>query len=708
MDSKDTRLPALLPDQKLGPSHHSFRLNATGGTHPLGELWSAQDISTSGSPEVTLLILDTKLARQDAFLDQLRRAMLLSRSISHPHLASCYGLFSDRSGHRFLSFESLGTRTLASLIQHNQLKSLTLQQKQGLVIQTAKALDAVSRIIHKPHGGLCPEMIFLPPGKGVKVIGYHWRTALNPYLDSMSNPLSCRAYQAPEAFHAQPLGIAADIYALAALIYQIYQNKPPFKSSDDESTRFQRELRPPSGLKPAQWQVLKKALSTDIDDRQSSVLVLLKELYQDSADDSSPENISELPGASDKKGKSNKKDKNAITAQRKKRSLPLALKHLGEHARAATSRLSALLSRANTRGFRLFAAGALTGVLAGVLIGLALGYLIAPTGSDLLEREQARDAAAQTTLSRLENSNSDTPIAGTTGESTTGESAELPPPLPDSERVVQEQIAQELIEQEQIAQETEAPEVIDTSTRVFQDHFGEGQHAPPMAVVPAGSFMMGDLDNRGDDNERPVREVTIKHPFALSRHEVTFAEYDQFAQSTRRNLPDDEGWGRGSRPVINVSWHDAVAYTHWLSRQTGHSYRLPTEAEWEYAARAGTETSYWWGNELLDGYAVCDECGSEWDGERTAPVGQFPANAWGLFDMHGNVDEWVQDCYEDSYIGAPDDGSARINAGCTHQVMRGGSWFDIPRLIRASSRYRHPANASRNTWGFRVALDLPD
>ncbi|WP_151703014.1 SUMF1/EgtB/PvdO family nonheme iron enzyme [Nitrincola alkalilacustris] len=686
MDSKDTRPPSLAPDQQLGPSHHYFRLSAPGGAHPLGELWSARDISTAGSPEVTLLILDNQLARQEAFLDQLRRALLLTRSIAHPHLASCYGLFADRGGHRFLSFEPLGNRTLATLIQHNQLKSLSLQQKQGLVIQTAKALDTVSRSSHKPHGGLCPELIFLPPGKGVKIIGYHWRAALDPYLTTMSNPLSYTAYQAPEAFHSQPLGLAADIYALAALTYQIYQNKPPFKPDDDESTRYQRELRPPSSLKPAQWQVLKKALSTDIEERQSSLPVLLKELYQESADDNNSA-ASELPDTG---------VKGASPIQRKKALSP-TLQRLGDQTRAATSRLGEQLSRANTRGFRLFTAGALVGVLIGILIGVALGYLTAPNATDQpIQR-------VQTTANESEPAAGPEPERYTTGPATSATDAAA---SGTADQVAE--LSGSLTDSDHAPQDLDSVEGADTRTRVFQDHFGEGQHAPPMTILPAGSFLMGDLDNRGDDNERPVREVTISRPFALSRHEVTFAEYDQFAQSTGRNLPSDEGWGRGSRPVINVSWHDAVAYTRWLAQQTGHPYRLPTEAEWEYAARAGTDTSYWWGNELLDGHAVCDECGSEWDGERTAPVGQFPANAWGLFDMHGNVDEWVQDCYEDTYIGAPVDGSARTRAGCTHQVMRGGSWFDIPRLIRSSSRYRHPANASRNTWGFRVALDLPE
>lgn len=228
-----------------------------------------------------------------------------------------------------------------------------------------------------------------------------------------------------------------------------------------------------------------------------------------------------------------------------------------------------------------------------------------------------------------------------------------------------------------------------------------------MVIIPAGRFRMGDLHGEGDDNEYPVHEVVIAQSFALARHEVTFAEYDRFATATGRPLPDDEGWGRDRRPVVNVSWLDAQAYAQWLSEQTGQPYRLPTEAEWEYSARAGTESVYWWGDRIMQGFAVCDGCGSQWDGHSSAPVGSTHANPWGVHDLSGNVDEWVQDCYQPDYSNAPGDGSAEQATGCHQRVMRGGSWFDIPRLIRPASRYRHPADTSRNSWGFRVALDLP-
>jgi len=134
-----------------------------------------------------------------------------------------------------------------------------------------------------------------------------------------------------------------------------------------------------------------------------------------------------------------------------------------------------------------------------------------------------------------------------------------------------------------------------------------------MIVVPAGSFKMGDVQGGGDKDEVPIHTVTIQTPFAIGRYEVTFDDYDQFAKATNRKLPDDQGWGRGRRAVINVSWEIATVYAKWLSEQTGKRYRLPMEAEWEYAARAGKETAYWWGNDFIKGMANCNGRGSQWD-----------------------------------------------------------------------------------------------
>ena len=180
-----------------------------------------------------------------------------------------------------------------------------------------------------------------------------------------------------------------------------------------------------------------------------------------------------------------------------------------------------------------------------------------------------------------------------------------------------------------------------------------------------------------------------------------------------RSEPSDSGWGRGKRPVINVSWDDATAYAAWLSQQTGKKYRLPTEAEWEYAARAGSTTKYPWGDEASRDFANYgkDECcgglamgKDQW--ENTAPVGSFSANAFGLHDMHGNVWEWVQDCYHSSYEGAPVDGAAREQCDSSSRVLRGGSWIDYPTGVRSANRVGNSASITDYSYGFRLTQDL--
>jgi formylglycine-generating enzyme required for sulfatase activity len=170
----------------------------------------------------------------------------------------------------------------------------------------------------------------------------------------------------------------------------------------------------------------------------------------------------------------------------------------------------------------------------------------------------------------------------------------------------------------------------------------------------------------------------------------------------------DVGWGRGPRPAINVSWHDAQTYVKWLFRITGKQYRLLSGAEYEYAARAGTRTAYPWGDEIGKGEANCNGCGSKWDGKLTAPVGSFAANSFGLYDMVGNVWEWTDDCWNPSYQDAPADGSPWTSGDCSVRVIRGGSWINNPSNLRSAFRTGSSAGSLGNDRGFRVARTLTD
>ncbi len=282
-----------------------------------------------------------------------------------------------------------------------------------------------------------------------------------------------------------------------------------------------------------------------------------------------------------------------------------------------------------------------------------------------------------------------------------------------------------------------------TPGQSFRDELGSGGQVPEMVVIPAGRFRMGCVSGRDcGDGETPVHEVTIAQPFALSKYEVTRGEFGRFVTQAGYRTTAERGGGcyvwdgsewtvnsfvrwnnpgfnqSDTHPVVCVSWDDAVAYVEWLSSGTGMRYRLPSEAEWEYAARSGSTTKYHFGDDesQLCQYANHEDgsTGLPWRnvscldgiGERTAEVGSYQPNSFGLHDMHGNVWEWVQDCWNESYAGAPSDGSAWTSGDCGSRVLRGGSWNSDPWYLRAALRLRGTSNSRSYVIGFRVAQTL--
>ena len=242
----------------------------------------------------------------------------------------------------------------------------------------------------------------------------------------------------------------------------------------------------------------------------------------------------------------------------------------------------------------------------------------------------------------------------------------------------------------------------------FIDALESGGVGPLMVKVPPGTYRMGCVsETRCFRNELPVLDVEIKTQFAVSKFEVTFDDYDRFTDATGyRRAETRSGWARGGHPVINVNRMDAMAYADWLSSETGRPYRLPTEAEWEYAARASSAQAYYWGNETGAGRANCGGCMEyrRWRG--TMPVGSFAANAWGLHDLHGNVWEWVANCSDADrgVVGA--DTEQPMSDACRRAVRRGGSWTNSPRRIRSASRNIIAATLRASNTGFRVLLDM--
>ena len=260
-----------------------------------------------------------------------------------------------------------------------------------------------------------------------------------------------------------------------------------------------------------------------------------------------------------------------------------------------------------------------------------------------------------------------------------------------------------------LAKEQDQPKPSDAIVYNPGDTFHDCEDSPLMVVVPAGSFMMGspETEDDRDDDEGPVHKVTIEKPFAVGVYEVTFEEWDACVSASGCGYyaPDDvvflKWWGRERFPVVNVGWDDAQGYVDWLSDKTGKTYRLLSESEWEYVARAGTTGRYHWGNRISSSKAnYGNKVG------KTMPVGSYPRNPFGLYDVHGNVGEWVGGCWNPNYSGAPSDGSVWGTGDCTNSVFRGGSWRSKPRHLRSAYRGKSPTMNRSIYVGFRVAMTL--
>jgi formylglycine-generating enzyme required for sulfatase activity len=237
--------------------------------------------------------------------------------------------------------------------------------------------------------------------------------------------------------------------------------------------------------------------------------------------------------------------------------------------------------------------------------------------------------------------------------------------------------------------------------------FRDCPDCPEMVVIPAGTAIMGSLPTDPDrtSEETPQHLIRLAQPLGVGRYPVTRAEFATYARDTVGTDSVARTWFEATDrdPAVMITWGEASDYAEWLSRRTGQHYRLPTEAEWEYAARGGTQTRYWWGDDIGRGNADCGMCRSRWDGRSTSPVGSFSPNPFGVYDMLGNVYEWVADCYWRDYSGASEDASTAFeNADCGQRVLRGGSWMSNPDDVRAAARFELDPTVRQDVVGFRV------
>ncbi len=730
----------------LGPEHHPFRLVKPVSNSPIGQVWHALDLSTetdTRDPDpVAIEIVNPKLVTSKQTLHAFKEQVTHCKQLNHKHVAQTYGYFVSREGWLFVAMELFSTRSLARILMEDGYQQLNVDKSRVILSQVAVALDHA----HKQritHGDLTPWNIIITPDAGVKLVNFAFRQPLFQQIQKQGHRVINGEYHAPEAFDHIPLSTSSDIFSFGCLIYQLLCGTPPFGHEQPRGDLDSEQLPQPPQLSDEQWSLLKSALSDNPGDRPAIALKLLKDLFKKTDAGPSKNPVADTGTAAPtpsptgrttdrpRKHPAPPSPPSAAAAGTPASGAAEAAPHKGlpetlpQHAGQFWPKRSAQPQPQTAPPQKSSRAALLLTASVTFILGIALGYVI--TTRELNNKHMTimgKLTAVHEILARAPSTDNKVKLQVVF--------AELATLSNDQNMLVQlnKQVSQYVTRLEDRAQPAQARAneqlalhghiPVDTNAlkdhledpngfragAVFKDELRPGVFGPNMVVLPAGSFRMGDLDKNGDDNEKPIHRVIISRPFALSQHEVTFAQYDYFALTTGRPLPDDNGWGRGKQPVINVSWNEANAYADWLQEQTGLPYRLPSEAEWEYAARGKTESAYWWGDQIEQNRAVCYDCGSSYDGKQPAPVGSFPANPFGLFDINGNVYEWVGDCYNDTYIEAPTDGSTWSTGQCRLRVMRGGSWYDIGRLARSASRYRHPPSATRNAWGFRLALDL--
>ncbi|MBI2969951.1 MAG: SUMF1/EgtB/PvdO family nonheme iron enzyme [Gammaproteobacteria bacterium] len=242
------------------------------------------------------------------------------------------------------------------------------------------------------------------------------------------------------------------------------------------------------------------------------------------------------------------------------------------------------------------------------------------------------------------------------------------------------------------------------ATGEFRDKLKDGTSGPAMLWIPAGTFEMGSPGSSRNADERPRHAVKIDR-FAIGKYEITFTEYEKFANATGRRIPDNLYMEKETHPVIFVTWDDAFYYARWLSEQTGKKYRLPSETEWEYVAGTGKTSTFWWGFDEEPQRAHCFGCGTGLDPRKPTKVGSFKANAFGVFDTAGNVAEWARDCWHENYSGAPSDGGVWEGGDCTYRVARGGAYSSPPQSIRHAKRDRYKSDQAYDHIGFRLVRE---
>jgi formylglycine-generating enzyme required for sulfatase activity len=684
----------LMATQEVGPAHRRYRLERLIAQGGMGEVWQATDLATHAelghSAQVALKILPPRLTENSLHAKLLIEEAARARQLAHEHIVRVYDWAQDpATGSYFIIMECLEGEDLDTLLAREG--RLALERALDIVAPLADALDYAWERHHLVHRDIKPANVFLARGGDVKLLDFGIAARARADGLALEAPASSgtAGYRAPEAGGAggaPERGL--DVYAVAVMLYRMLAGALP---ADADPAR-------PDGVNDAQWDVLRAGFAPEPARRPASVTDLLARLR-----------AAQGPSADELRARAEAEQRAQADATRERAAQAardVAARKLAEARAQAEAAAKAQLDRQRREHERAAKAAAEEARAA---------------RKEALRQQLLERRAAEAEKARLEREETQRKLAQAKAAAVY---------LAEQKRARLEEAARAQAVLEQLLP-TPASPVADTEG-VLRDRFEGGEtRGPELVLVPTGRFQMGSPEHErkvameaGSQpgwlaRELPQHWVGIDKPIAMGRYPVTVGEWRLFVLATGWRTSGEVDWDAPGfaqtdrHPVVGVNWFDAIRYVRWLSEATGKSYRLPSEAEWEYACRAGTKTAFSFGDTITTEQANYDGNftynGSPRGAYRrgTTPVGMFAANPWGLFDMHGNVWEWVQDVLHDNYDGAPLDGSPWDEGGDqARRILRGGSWLYNPRYLRSALRNGFSAALSNDIVGFRVVRDL--
>ncbi|WP_317203804.1 bifunctional serine/threonine-protein kinase/formylglycine-generating enzyme family protein [Janthinobacterium sp.] len=699
----------LMAGQEIGPQNRRYRLERLIALGGMGQVWQATDLATHaelGSSEmVALKILPPQLTQSATHAKLLIEEATQARKLAHENIVRVYEWAQDpATASYFIIMECLEGEDLDSYLgKHGALPLDTVRQ---LLSPVAEALSYAWDKHKLVHRDLKPGNVFLTQKGEIKLLDFGIASRVRNAGSSLglqTPNAGTTGYRAPEAgTHQRQPSPRLDVYAVAVMVYQMLEGKMPF----DETRGAGHLPSAPTALNAAQWQVLQNGFSMTPEQRPASVRDLLDKLGR--AAGPSEAELAELAAQARAREARRQKELAAQAEQARlleqQRQQELAVQRKAEAEAAAVEKLRLDKLRREQEALHQ------------------------------IEAEAARKARKETLREQLR-LRREADAAAALREQQEQQRKALQIKAEAAYRSEQERARKELASRAaaELAQQLPTPaSPVADANGVLRDRFLDGTgKGPELVLIPTGRFQMGSPEHERKiameagsqktwlDRETPQHWVGIEHSFALGRHAVSVGEWRQFVRATDWQAQCETEWDNpgfaqnDEHPVVGVTWNDAQLYVRWLSEKTGQQYRLPSEAEWEYACRAGSKSAFSFGDAISTEHANYDghytyngSARGQYRGG-TSKGGDFPPNPWGLFDMHGNVWEWVQDVVHDNYEGAPIDGRAWEEGGdASRRILRGGSWLYNPRYLRSALRNGFSAVLGNDIVGFRVARSL--